>query len=181
MARVPEVTREQLPEGKQSIYDEIVGSRGSVRGPFPVLLNSPDVALQIARLGHHVRFQNTLEPWVMELAVVAAARQWDCRFEWAAHAAAAGRAGVRPEAIAAVRNRTAPRGLQEREALLVSYVQELLRQRRVSQPTFDAAVAWLGVSGVTELTATIGYYSLLACVLDAFEVEPPPGADVLPV
>jgi 4-carboxymuconolactone decarboxylase len=181
MARVPEVTREQLPEDKRQIFDEIMASRGRVGGPFSVLLHSPDSAAPIARLGHHIRFENALEPWVVELVVIAAAREWDCRFEWAAHAAAAERVGLGPEIVAAVRDRTAPKGFSAQQALLVNFVQELLRRHRVSQPTFYAAVAWLGVSGVAELTATIGYYSLLACALDAFEVEPPPGADVLPV
>jgi len=33
---------------------------------------------------------------------------------------------------------------------------------------------------VTELTATMGYYSLLACTLNAFEVIPEPGTARLP-
>jgi 4-carboxymuconolactone decarboxylase len=181
MARVPEVTRESLPEELRPIYDEIAESRGRVSGPFPVMLNSPELALLVARVGHHVRFQHPFEPWVMELAVLTAAREWDCLFEWAAHEPQGLKAGLSQQTIDAIRNRTAPAGLNEREALIVSYVQGLLRNKRVSQPTFDAVQAWLGTQGLMTLSVTIGYYSLLACVMDAVEVQPPAGAPVLPL
>ncbi len=180
MARVPEITaREQLPAEQWPIFDEIAESRGRVSGPFPVLLNSPEMAIQIARLGHHVRFNHHFEPWLFEIAVLTAAREWDCLFEWAAHAPIAAQAGVRPEVIAAIEERRAPAGLGEQEALIVRFVQELLRQHRVSQPVFDAVAAQLGTAGVIELAATVGYYSLLACVMDTAEVQPPAGAPVL--
>ena len=44
----------------------------------------------------------------------------------------------------------------------------------------DAAKAIFGEQGVTELTATMGYYGMLACALNAFEVEPAPDAPSLP-
>jgi len=39
----------------------------------------------------------------------------------------------------------------------------------------------LGARGMVELTATVGYYAMIACTLNAFDVEPEPGADLLPV
>jgi 4-carboxymuconolactone decarboxylase len=50
----------------------------------------------------------------------------------------------------------------------------------VSDATFKAAKEKFGVQGVTELTATFGYYSMLAAALNAFEVEPAPDAPRLP-
>jgi hypothetical protein len=37
------------------------------------------------------------------------------------------------------------------------------------------------VQGVVELTATIGYYAMLACTLNAFDVRPDPGEEALDV
>ena len=39
----------------------------------------------------------------------------------------------------------------------------------------------LGPGGMVELTATVGYYAMIACTLNAFDVQPDPGADLLPV
>jgi 4-carboxymuconolactone decarboxylase len=41
--------------------------------------------------------------------------------------------------------------------------------------------ARLGVPGVVELTATIGYYAMLACTLNAFDVQPDAGQEDLDV
>jgi hypothetical protein len=38
-----------------------------------------------------------------------------------------------------------------------------------------------GLEGVVDLTATIGYYAMIACALNAFAVEPSPGEPPLPV
>ena len=58
------------------------------------------------------------------------------------------------------------------ERLVIRYGRELLRDKRVSEGTFSAARDRFGVQGVTELTATLGYYAMLACALNAFGVAP---------
>ena len=179
MARLPEVEREDIAPDMQYAYDEIAGSRGAVRGPFAMLLHSPDVAARIAHAGAYIRFETTLEGTVRELAILTVARHWDCQYEFTAHQPIAEREGVRPETIAAVRDRTAPAGLDEHEALVFTYVNELLAKKRVPQATFDAMRAWLGDRSLIDLSATIGYYSMLACVLDACAVVPE--ADITPL
>ena len=47
------------------------------------------------------------------------------------------KAGVREEAIAAVRERRDASGLQSDERAIVSYVRQLLRTNRVEQAVFD--------------------------------------------
>ena len=37
-----------------------------------------------------------------------------------------------------------------------------------------------GLELLVELTGAIGYYALLACALNAFDVTPEPGAELLP-
>ncbi len=68
----------------------------------------------------------------------------------------------------------------EHGAVVARLCRELFSDHRVSAATFDAAKARFGVQGVTELPATMGYYAMLACFLNAFEVEPAAGAVPLP-
>jgi 4-carboxymuconolactone decarboxylase len=182
MARIPTIQqRTELSPPDQPVWDLIAERRGTVSGPFTVLLHSPEVAGRTARLGAYIRFDSTLGAADRELAVLAAAREMDCRYEWAAHASIARRAGVRDEAIAAIRDRRAPAGLTPDEALVVSYVAQLLRAHRVEEETFGALERRLGRRGLVELTATVGYYGMLACTLNAFDVTPADGEDSLPV
>ena len=58
--RFPEVKREQMTDAQKRVYDEIAGSRGSVRGPFGPLLRSPELADRWQRLGEYVRYKTSL-------------------------------------------------------------------------------------------------------------------------
>ena len=174
MTRVPTITsRDDLPADARPIFDEIAASRGGrVAGPFGVLLNSPEIARRIAHTGAYVRFESTLSTETLELATITAAREIDCQYEWSAHEGQARDAGVREEAIVAIRDKKAPEGLTTEEAVIVNYVQEIMRTNRVSEPTFKAAMDMLGVQKVTDLTVAVGYYGMIGMALNAFEVMP---------
>src|SRR5436190_344429 len=142
---------------------------------------SPEVATRAAHLGASIRFESSLAAAERELAILATARAMDCRYEWAAHVPLAEKAGVRLEAITAIRGRQAPAGLTPAEAEIVAYATELLGGHRVGGGLFEGLRKRLGARGMVELTATVGYYAMIASTLNAFEVEPEPGADHLPV
>jgi 4-carboxymuconolactone decarboxylase len=63
----------------------------------------------------------------------------------------------------------------------VEYVRQLFRKNRVDQATFDALKNRYGVPWLVELTAVVGYYGMLAGVVNSFEVAAPADGDVLPV
>lgn len=179
--RVPYLTeRDQVPEGGHEAYDHIAESRGHVGGPFGVLLNSPEVADRVGHLGAYVRFESGLPDRVRELAILATAREFDCAYEWAAHEPIARDAGVREEVVEAVANRESTEDLPADESLVVRYGRHLFGDRAVPDDLFEDAKERFGVEGVVELTATMGYYSMIACVLNAFEVTPGEGSPELP-
>ena len=172
-ARLSQIERSDLPADKQHIFDEIAGSRGAVRGPFAMLLHSPDVAQRIAHTGAYIRFETTLPDDLREIAILTTARFWDCQYEWTAHQKIAEtEVGVRDEAIAAIRDRKAPAGLTPDEKIVFNYVFELLNNHRVSDAAFNAANDRFGDKATVDLTATAGYYSMIGGVLNACNVEP---------
>ena len=175
MARIPPVTREQLAPEDRPYFDEIAGSRGSVRGPYAALMHVPKLAARIGATGAYVRFEANLPDALREVAILATAREIRAQYEFSAHADPAREAGVSEEAVRAIAQGTAPQGLSGDQELVVRYVQELLRDRKVSDTTFDAVRDLLGVKGTVELTALIGHYMVISQVLTAFEVELGPG------
>jgi 4-carboxymuconolactone decarboxylase len=179
-ARLPLVERATATPAQLAVWDRISQSRGRVAGPFAALLHSPELARRVAETGHYVRFEGPLAQADREMAIITVARALDCQYEWAAHAVLARRAGVREEAIAAVRERRAPAGLTPEEAQVNGYAAALLGRHRVSDEAFAALQQRFGLEGVVDLTATIGYYAMIACALNAFAVEPTPGESPLP-
>ena len=181
MPRIPQITaRDDVPADKRHIFDEIIESRGRLSGPFPVLLNSPEVAGRVAHLGAYIRFESDLPPTDRELAIITAAREFDCAYVWSAHVALARQAGVREEAIEVIGSRSGVDSLTEDEAVVVRYGRELLRDHKVSDAAYESAKTRYGNQGLTELTAAIGYYGMLSCVVNAFGLEPGPYATPLP-
>lgn len=171
--RVPAITeRTQLAEEHRRSFDEIAASRGSVRGPFSVLLHRPTLAARVAALGTIVRFRSDLPDRPRELAILATARAWDCPYIWAAHEPQAREVGVQRSTAEVVASRSPAVDLPSTDGTVVRYARELLGDHEVSTETFDSAVAAFDVPGLIDLTTTVGYYSLLACVCNALRVVP---------
>ena len=180
MARIPGITRkEDLEATYHHVFDAIAESRGEVRGPFTMLLHSPELASRVSHLGAHVRFESNLDGKLKELVILTIARELDCQFEWSMHAALARKAGVPDVCVDAIANHGAPEQVSSHEANVCAYVRELLQTHRVSQPTFVAVEKYLGAAGCVELSGLVGYYVMLACVLNALEVDPAPTGEVL--
>ncbi len=182
MPRIPEITeRDQVPEDQRHHYDSIMASRKHIGAPYYYLLHCPDLAARTAHLVGYSLHTSDFPLDLKELAICTIARELDCLFEWAAHEGGARNAGVREEAIVAIRDRKAPEGLTEDEAQIVRYVQEILRPpHRITEPTFQALRGRLGDARLAELTGIVGAYTSLACSLNAFGVETPEGRPVLP-
>jgi 4-carboxymuconolactone decarboxylase len=175
MARLPNVTRDQLKPEDQKFYDSIADSRGSVRGPYGVLLHSPDLGARVAHTGTYVRFNLDVPESLKETVIIATAREIKNQYEFAAHARLARQAGVSENTIQAIARGSAPRGLSGDEEKLVLYVHELLRNHKISDATFNAVKDRFGMQKTLELTALIGHYLLVGQILTAFEVDLPEG------
>lgn len=171
MARIATIDKkEDLAPEHQPIYDSIAQSRGVVGGPFLALLHSPELAGRTAHLGSYLRFESSLDDKVIELAALASARELECKHEWAAHINHAQKAGIPLEIIRAVHQRKNAEHFSFEDAQIISFVREMVCSHRVSETTFQAIYGRLGERGMVELTATIGYYAMLACTLNVFDV-----------
>ena len=175
MPRVPDLSRDNIPDAQKAAFDEMVQQRGSIptTGPGSVMLNAPEVAQRALGLASYLRTDTSLSPRIRELGMLVAARENDCQFIWHAHAPVGRQAGLKDEVVDALRDRQEIPGLAADEAALIDYGQEFFRTRKVSQQTFDAALAQFGVLGLTELTNLMGCYAMLAFNVNAFGVELP--------
>jgi 4-carboxymuconolactone decarboxylase len=171
MARIATIEKkEDLDREDQKVYDAIAQSRGVVGGPWRALLHSPELALRTMHLGSYVRFESTLDHKVIEFAALVAARELDCKHEWAAHVNHAQKAGIPLETIRAVHAKEGAEQFSLEDAQIVSFAREMIHSHRVSEPTFQAIYGRFAERGMVELTATIGYYAMLACTLNTFDV-----------
>lgn len=175
MSRLPEIPYDQLSVEQRRIHDDIVGSRGGIRGPFACWLHSPELADRAQRLGAFCRFETSLPAHLKELAILVTAEHWQAQFEWWAHGPLAEKAGLDPAVIESLRRGERPEFMTAEEATVYDFARALLRERDVDDATYARAVEAFGQPGVVELAAVIGYYGLVAATLNAFRVPVPDG------
>ena len=176
MPRLPQLDRERMNPEQQRVHDEIAGGpRGGVRGPFNILLHSPELADVAQALGAYVRY-NCAVPWQLrELAILICAHHWDAEYERYAHEPHARKAGLDEAVIIAVREGTTPQLGDAAEQAVYDFSTQLLGNHRVDDDTYGRAVKELGEVGTVDLVGLLGHYSLIAMTLNAFEVPVPEG------
>jgi 4-carboxymuconolactone decarboxylase len=177
----PLTRRDQVQERHRAIFDTVAEGRGSVRGPFGILMHSPLLCRRHLDVGTFLRFNSGLEADSRELAIIATAREKDCPYIWAAHAPAARQAGLSAAIVSAVRDRGDLAGLPSVERDIVDYTRQLAQQNAVGAALFDRLQGRHGVPWLVELTCLIGHYGIVASILNAFDVAPAPDAEPLPL
>jgi len=126
------------------------------------------------------RDETIVEPSPRFAAILAAVREREGAYVWAAQVAAAQRAGVPQAMIDLLRAKGDPGTLPQDEADIVNYVRQLMRTNRTDKAGFDRLKDRHGVQWLVELTAIANYYGMLCGIVNAFEVDPPPDGDRLP-
>jgi 4-carboxymuconolactone decarboxylase len=176
LARYREITSAEMTPAQRHVHDLIVaGRRGRFGGPFQLLIRSPEICEHAAKLGEHLRWGTSLPDRLSELAIITTAQFWRAQYEWYAHAPLAEKAGVSSAAIEAIRRGDPPSFGQKDEALVYRICTELFKSQRLSDNSFEEAVAILGETGLVEVLAIIGYYTLIGNTLNIFQVKVPEG------
>lgn len=181
-SRIRPLTPGDMTVEQRALYDAITGGPraqgpqhfaltaedGALRGPFDVMLRSPAVGAAQQELGAAIRYRTAFTDRMRELAILLVAAHWDSAFERESHEAIARAIGFSEHELDAVRALDVAGFAEAEHAVGVAVV--ALLHGDLSDDAWDAASAALGVDGVFELTALVGYYSTLALQLRVFRV-----------
>jgi 4-carboxymuconolactone decarboxylase len=172
----PLTASELTPEQKTLVDHLLSGERGTLNGPFNVLLRSPEMGDLAQKLGAYIRFRTTVPPRLNELAILITARGLNVQYEWAAHHKLALQAGLNPAIIEAVAEGKRPASMQPDEEIVYNFATELVNTKQVSDRTFHAAVDKFGERTVVDLIGVVGYYHFVSMMLNVDRYPLPEGA-----
>ena len=176
MSRYREISVAEMDPAQKRVHDQIVaGKRGRFGGPFELLIRAPGVCEHASPLGEYLRWGSSLPDRLSELAIITTARSLRAQYEWYAHAPLAEKAGVPTVAIEAIRTGGTPLFVAEDEKLVYRVCSEIFRTQRLSDESFNEAVAAFGERGLVEIISIIGYYTLIGNTLNVFQVPLPEG------
>ena len=176
MARIPLPTPETMTPEQRRVYDAIVGGpRGQLVGPLRAALHRPELADKWQQFGEMLRYRTSLPPHLNELAILVTARHTYSQLEWTIHEQMALKAGLSETIIDDVRHYRRPHTRDVDVLMVYDYAEELNRRNTVKETNHRAIRERFGVVGVVELTALIGYYTMVAMTLNAHEIPLPDG------
>jgi len=174
--RIPLPDRAELDAAQREVWDRVVaGPRGAVVGPLRAAIHNAELAARWSAMGEALRFKTSLPKRLSELAICVTGRRWSSQVEWWVHARAAVEAGIAPAILDAIRDGQPPVITDAGEALVYDFARALHHDGRVADATYRAALAAFGVTGVVELTALIGYYTMVSMTLNAHGIPLPEG------
>lgn len=174
--RIPLPTRAELDPAQREVWDRVVaGPRGVVIGPLRAAIHNAELAGRWSALGEALRFGTSLPKRLSELAICVTGRRWSSQVEWFVHARTAAQEGIAPAILEAIERGTPPAFADTAEALVYDFARELQTDGRVSDATYAAARDTFGVRGIVELTALIGYYTMVSMTLNAHGIPLPEG------
>ena len=181
MPRMTPITRrEQVPAGGEGAFDRVIASRGSINAPQSMLMYVPEVSALTTAMNDALRFGSSMSDADVELAILVAAREFDIRYVWAAHAGRAATMGVDQALIDAIATGAELPAVGQRQSLITRFARTLVGRHTMTDALFADTRAELGDRGVIELAALLGYYLMIGCVLIATDYAPAANAAALP-
>lgn len=182
MPRIRPLTPGELSPDQQALYGAITGGPraqgpqhfalttqdGSLRGPFDLMLRSPAVGAAQQELGAAIRYRTGFTDRAREIAILLVAARWDSAFEREAHEAIARGIGFTDAEMGALRAGDVSTFAGVERAVGEATLH--LLDGDLADDAWDAASTALGIDGVFDLTALVGYYATLALQLRAFRV-----------
>ena len=176
--RFKPLTREAMTPAQLSMVDDVMqGKRGSMQGPYNVLLRSPELGQLAQKFGAHTRFHSSLPLHLNELAILLVARFWSCQFVWFAHRRMGADAGLDEALINAIAKGQKPAFTHPDIEAVYVFCNELLQTRRVGDAAYADMVARFGETGVVDAMGTMSYYTLVSMSLNVDGYPLPPGVE----
>lgn len=177
-ARIPIITPESNLNAEQKrVLAGLLDRRGGrIPGPYRFTLHCPEITELMHPFGELLRLRSSFPLNVSEMAICATARGWDSEYIFASHSNGALKAGVDLAVIEAMQRGERPAFKNKEEEAAYDFATELVVNRKISDATYKRVLDLYGVEKTVELSALIGYYSLVACTILAHEMPLPEGA-----
>lgn len=183
--RLRRILPSELSEAQEELYREItqgsragqanlaplVASDGALEGPFNAMLLSPRIGRAVQAVGAAIRFGDGLSPKMREIAVLAVAAHWGSAFELHAHHGLALQAGLTEGEVAELSSGRDLAFREEKESVVLATTRAMVSWGNLDDLQYETAVRVLGEPGLFDLSALVGYYSMLALQLKVFGVD----------
>jgi alkylhydroperoxidase family enzyme len=162
-----------VDEGKASEKTrEILGNTPRKLNVARMIANSSEAVFHnFSRLGNALMTRGKLDQKLREIAILRNGRICGSLYEYTQHVPIAKAAGLTDEQVAAVDHWEPAKCFNEVERLVLRFTDEIARNVKGSKATLEALQKYLGPGEIVELIMAIGFWGMVARVLETTEVE----------
>jgi len=162
-----------VDEGKASEKTrEILGNTPRKLNVARMIANSSEAVFHnFSRLGNSLMTRGKLDKKLREIAILRNARVCGSLYEYTQHVPIAKAAGLSDEQIAAIDSWEQAKCFNEVERLVLHFTDEVARNVKGSKTTLEALQKHLGPGEIVELIMAIGFWGMVARILETTEVE----------
>lgn len=143
---------------------------GALLGPWSVWLHEPKLGPAVLQFTQAVSTMGRAENAAKEVVILVTGARFKSAYELYAHARVGGKKGLSEAKIAAIAAGQRPNDLAPAEAAAYDVASALLDGGVLPHPTYDAALKALGKDALSELVYLVGLYSMVAVLLNAYDV-----------
>ncbi len=173
MTRIPYANLDESPQKVRDFFDKMrTNTDGAeIMNIFKMATHSDASIREFIRLGTRLLMKARLDARFRELAILRIAQMIGARYEWAQHVPIAVGKGVTREQIKELDTWRESSLFDERDQIALKYTEEVVRDSRPQDDTFEAASKFLDHTSLVELTLSIGYWSMVGKFLKTFQVD----------
>ena len=178
MARLPYIDPATAPEHVRELLERLPVKLNV----FRMMANAESDFRPLVGLGTAILGRQKLSAKLRELAILRVAALSPARYEWVQHVPIAQAMGATPAQVAALeRGDIAADAFDPLEQAVLRFTTEVVREVRASEPTFAELARRLSAQEIVELIVTVGYYMMIARLLEttAVDLDPPAGTKVV--
>ena len=168
MALLPYVDESKISDKTR----EILGNTPRKLNVARMIANASDAVFQnFSRLGNSLMTRGKLNQKLREIAILRNARVCNSVYEYTQHVPIAKAAGLSAEQIAGIDSWESAQCFNEIERLVLRLTDEVSRNVKGTHETLAALKKHLGAGEIVELIMAIGFWGMVARVLETTEVE----------
>jgi alkylhydroperoxidase family enzyme len=145
---------------------------GRVINSLSVLARNPKLASVVLSMTLYLRFDSTINARASELLIMRTVWLRGAPYELTRHAAKARREGWTDEEIARIAVGSAAPGWEPWEALLLRVAEDLCRDTRVSDATWNELADQYSDKELMDILFTVGTYEMMAMAFSSIGVQP---------
>ncbi|MGI6247564.1 MAG: carboxymuconolactone decarboxylase family protein [Pseudochelatococcus sp.] len=146
----------------------------ALRGSFATQLNvyrtmahHPRLLLAWAPLRDHVVVRNALGRQFSEVVILRTGHRLDAAYEWSHHVSRGRACGMSDRRIASIAG--SPEEMEEADGTLAQAVDDLVLRHALQPATREKVEGLVGVEGLFDLIATVGFYMSLGFIVKSFD------------